>query len=497
MSDTFVQVAPNSTGAKVDASQLLVGVNTVDRQRIVIASDSAADGFAPVDAATGLSVNVTNSALPVTQGGSFTVQPITFASAQQVVFAAAQPVTQSGTWRYSPSDGPSNDAFSRLRVSEPVTLFDSSSLYGDNGLVWESAVVGTGVLSNNLAAAAVQLSTGGTASGAKCTRQTLTYFRYQPGKSQLVFTTFLFGAATANLRRRIGYFDNNNGVFLEQTSAGPSVVVRSAVSGSPVDTIVAQADWNLDKLDGTGTTGITLDLSKVQILIIDLQWLGVGRVRFGFDIGGQIIYCHQVLHANTTFTTVYMQTACLPMRQEIENTGITAGTNTMQAICSAVSSEGGFEGERGQQFTSGNGATGIAITTRRPLCSVRAKTTGPNSVRNTGQIVPFEITVLAGTKDLYFEVVRTPTSLTGASWAAFSATNSLAEIDVAATAISGGQVLDTGYCTAGQTVTAPLHAYLPLGYSGLNNTQASISVVATSLTTATTSYATITWREFS
>lgn len=496
MTDTFVRVAPDSTGARIDAGQLSVGGNTVARQRIVIASDSVAGGVAPVDSVTGLSVNVTNASFPVTQSGNFTVQPVTFASAQPVLFNTAQPVTQSGDWGVTFNDGPSIDAFSRLRVSDTTTLFDSTAQYGNNALVWESAVVGTGVLSNSTATSAVQLSTGGTASGAKCTRQTQVYFRYQPGRSQLVLQTFVMGAASTNLRRRVGYFDDNNGVYLEQTSTGPSVVIRSATSGSPVNTSVAQAAWNRDPLDGTGDSGITLDLTKTQILVIDLQWLGVGRVRIGFDINGTIYYCHEFLHANTTFTTVYMQTASLPLRQEIENTGITSGTNTLQAICGAVIAEGGFDAGRGQQFAAGNAATGISVTTRRPIYSIRAKTTGPSSVRNTGQIIVEDINMLAGTKDIYYEIVKSPTSLTGASWAAYDATNSLVEVDIAATAISGGQVLAAGYCTAGQTARISLSAYLPLVYTGLNSTQHSLSVVMTSLSTATTSYANITWREF-
>lgn len=333
------------------------------------------------------------------------------------------------------ADSASNDAFSRIRTSHPVTLFDSMQQYGDNALVWENSFTGTGAVSNLLNESSVILSTGGTGSGAKVTRSTRAYHRYQPGKSQMILMTFTLGTAVSNLRRRVGYFDANNGLFLEQISSGVSFVRRTNVTGTPTDTAVAQASWNIDKFDGTGPSGITLDFTKTQIMVIDLQWLGAGRVRFGFDINGIIYLAHQSLHANI-LSTVYMTTACLPIRLEIENTGVTSGTNTMQHICSAVISEGGFQGNYGFQFSEAN-TVGVGVTIRRPILSIRAKTTGPNSVRNTGHILLKAVEVMATSNSCLFEVVLNGT-LTGASFAAVNATYSLAERDSSATAISGG-----------------------------------------------------------
>jgi hypothetical protein len=396
-------------------------------------------------------------------------------------------------------DSASIDAFSRLRTSEVVTLIDSQQSYGDSALVWENLVTGTGNVTNNLNGSMVNLNTGGTASGAQVLRQTKTYQRYQPGKSLMVFETFVFAPPQTNLRQRIGYFDTNNGIYLEQAGSTINIVRRSFVSGSVVNTAIPQASWNLDTLNGSGPSGVTLDLTKAQILIIDLQWLGVGRVRIGFNMNGFVYYAHQFEHANLISTT-YMTTACLPCRAEITNTGTAASAATLGQICCTVGSEAGISDELGLQFSTDNGTTGSAVGgTLIPLLSIRAGTTGPNSVRNTGQILVRNYTVLntSGGNVLY-RLVLNPTSLTGASWSAVNSTYSLAQVDMSSTALSGGVVLDSGYTsgTAKNTQTADLVRKQALVYSGLNSIQDTLVLAAQTIGGGTnTLYASMTWQE--
>ena len=396
-------------------------------------------------------------------------------------------------------DSASIDAFIRLRTSEVVTLIDSQQNYGDSALVWENLVTGTGNVTNNLNGSMVNLNTGGTASGAQVLRQTKTYQRYQPGKSLMVFETFVFAPPQTNLRQRIGYFDTNNGIYLEQAGSTINIVRRSFVSGSVVNTAIPQASWNLDTLNGSGPSGVTLDLTKAQILIIDLQWLGVGRVRIGFNMNGFVYYAHQFEHANLISTT-YMTTACLPCRAEITNTGTAASAATLGQICCTVGSEAGISDELGLQFSTDNGTTGSAVGgTLIPLLSIRAGTTGPNSVRNTGQILVRNYTVLntSGGNVLY-RLVLNPTSLTGASWSAVNSTYSLAQVDMSSTALSGGVVLDSGYTsgTAKNTQTADLVRKQALVYSGLNSIQDTLVLAAQTIGGGTnTLYASMTWQE--
>lgn len=394
---------------------------------------------------------------------------------------------------------PAPDAFSRLRVSSPTTLFDSLQQYGDNPLIWENALTGTGSVSNLLNESSVQLSTGGTAAGARVIRQSKAYHRYQPGKSQLVFVTFVLAAATDGVRQRVGYFDASNGIYLEVDGSTVSFVRRSNASGTPVNIAFAKADWNLDRMDGLGPSGVDLDLTRDQILVIDLQWLGVGRVRVGFDVGGVIYYAHEFRHANI-LSSVYMTTACLPIRFELENTGTAAAPASIKHICAAVISEGGFDEQTGYQFSANVGTTAPAVTTRRAVLSLRARATGRNGVRNTGQILIRDVEAVPNSANGFlWELVLNATLGGTPSWTPANAAYSIAEYDVAGTTVSGGIVLDSGYVTSGTNVrgalTTALARRIPLVYSGLGDVQDVLSLVCTSLNATANPLASMTWQE--
>jgi len=239
-------------------------------------------------------------------------------------------------------DSASIDAFARLRVSNPQTIFDSTQLFDASPLLWDDQEVSgagtTSTHSTNTASTTmgVALNTAGNR-----VRQTFMRFNYQPGKSQLIFMTCVLdhlGGGTG-ITRGFGAFNDGNGVFLRDNEGTLEFVIRSSTTGSAVDDPTTQSNWNLDTLDGNGSSGITLDPTQAQILVMDFEWLGVGRVRFGFVIDGIPIYCHEVLNANNT-TEVYMSTPNLPLRYEIENDG-TGAASEIEHICSTIISEGG------------------------------------------------------------------------------------------------------------------------------------------------------------
>ena len=241
------------------------------------------------------------------------------------------------------------DAFGRLRTSSPFTLFDSNYRYGDNGK-WQDQSSTGGSLNFNADEATMELNVT-TAAAAGYTRETFRVMAYQPGKSLTFMSSFVMSPAQLNLRQRVGYFDDNNGFFLERNNFTFGFVKRSSVEGRIEETTVYQSAWNGDKLDGTGPSGITLDLDDAQILWADFEWLGVGSVRMGFVIDGKFIVCHTFHHANEIQST-YITTACLPLRYEIYNTGVINNPATLKQICSTVLSEGGYE-LRGEQYNAG------------------------------------------------------------------------------------------------------------------------------------------------
>ena len=203
------------------------------------------------------------------------------------------------------------DAFGRLRISQPYTLFDSQNRFQADPQ-FDTSLTGSGAFAH-LSNESSNSMTVGTAIG-EVIRQTKRVFPYQPGKSLLTLATFAMAESQANLRQRVGYFGSDDGVYFEQNETDLRFVIRTSTSGSASDArYVTQANWNVDKLDGTGPSGYTLDETKTQILLIDYEWLGVGTVRVGFVIDGKNIICHKFNNANN-LTSVYMKTAILPIR---------------------------------------------------------------------------------------------------------------------------------------------------------------------------------------
>ena len=336
------------------------------------------------------------------------------------------------------------DAFGRIRVSNPYTLFDSNNRYADNGK-FATATTGTATATFNANEGLVDLDVG-TASGDEVLRESQVVFAYQPGKSLLIMNSFTFDTAKTNLRQRVGYFGSDNGFYLEQNDSTISLVKRSKVTGSVVNTEVTQANFNTDKLDGTGPSGFTLDLTTSQLMFMDMEWLGVGSVRLGFVIEGQFIIAHRFDWANqSTNTGTYITTASLPIRYEITNTGTVASASQLKQICSTVISEGGYEmnGLQGVAGTPINSA--YTLTTAGvfyPLVSIRLKSARLDAVA----LMSAMSTIGTGNNIYYNWKITRGGSITGGTWVS-GGTDSAVEYNITGTAFTstGSVDLASGY----------------------------------------------------
>lgn len=338
------------------------------------------------------------------------------------------------------------DSFGRLRIAEPFTLFDSSHRYQDNGL-WSTYTSGTASATFNASQGLIDLTIGST-SGDEIIRETTKVFSYQPGKSLMTMNTFVMNNAKTNLRQRIGYYGDENGIYIELYGNALSLVERSLVTGSVTETPVAQADWNGDKLDGTGLSGLTLDISQAQIFWMDIEWLGLGTVRAGFIINGQLIVCHSFHHANLMQST-YITTASLPLRYEIKNVGTPspATSSTLKQVCSTVISEGGYQLNGSQQSISTPVASPTTLTTASteyPIISLRLKTSPDRLdaivVLTAASILPLSS---SGSPNHNWEIVAGGTT-TGGSWVS-AGTDSSVEYNITGTAFSGSTILASGF----------------------------------------------------
>jgi hypothetical protein len=281
------------------------------------------------------------------------------------------------------------DSFGKLRVTQPYTLLDikfpsesigsGTSQYLSDYLTISNKSSGSAIATYQNSKCVMSVSTNND----YYINQSRKYCIYQPGKSLLFLASGVINAGSnaSTVSTKIGFFDSDNGLYFEYSNNILNVVLRN--NGS--NTSYTQSNWNIDKMNGYGISGLNLNLTKTQLFVIDFEWLGVGKIRFGFYGNGKINYCHEIANINT-LTSPYMTSPNLPIRFEISSTG---GSGSLVQICSTVISEGGYN-PIGMPFSASNGINSIAISNvETPLLAIKGITTYYHQ-----NIIPTEISIL-------------------------------------------------------------------------------------------------------
>jgi hypothetical protein len=358
-----------------------------------------------------------------------------------------------GVLGYTGDDGiPMNtstsaDAFGRLRVSNPITLFESQHRYEDNGK-WDNAISGTAGTTYLVNESTVKLTA---ANGGSITRETSKVFNYQPGKSLLIMNSFALSASTVGVTQRIGYYNNQNGIYLQQDghADGPALVLRSYVTGSTDNSrLVRRTSWNCDMFDGTGPSRRTLDLTKANIFWMDIEWLGVGAVRCGFVVDGKFHVAHTFFNDNLNSAS-YMTTAVLPLRAELINT--TSTSPFIKQICNTVISEGGHNPE---SLTYCQASSASVFVTRQTngTTADRGKFFNTVSIRLAsskldGIIIPTGVSiVIEQNKKYQWALIKNATFATSPTWTVHPDC-ATAEITISDSIMTGGTIVKSGFIT--------------------------------------------------
>lgn len=361
---------------------------------------------------------------------------------------------------FTPADSPAIDAFGRLRVSNPQTIFDSKNIFNDpdiedtlenQPLFYDNAELsGSGTsTAYNANKSSQSLAVSANTAGSRA-RQTKMRFNYQPGKSQLIFMTYNLDGLQSGITKRIGIFDGQNGIFLQASGTSLSFVLRSYTSGSAVDTSIPSAQWNIDKMDGTGPSGVNLGWDKTQILLIDYEWLGVGRVRMGFVIDGLVYYAHEFLNSNN-LALVYMTIPNLPLRCEITNDG-TGTASTITQICSSVISEGGSDdlGVLRYVSTAGTHVDAAVENTIYAVVGIRLKA---NYVGATVKLINASLQLQTASHECEWILKFNPT--VAGTFAYADQANSAVQVAKGATAntVTGGTDISGGFIESGNVAS--------------------------------------------
>ena len=380
----------------------------------------------------------------------------------------------------------------RLKVAPYQTVFFNTFQYGKETDVWDERIIGVGTATHNVNSSNIVMQVGSTA-GSKVVRQTKNVMRYIPGRSASLAFAIRLETPKVGIRRRFGLFDEYNGAYFEDDGGTYAYVIRSTTSGITTETRVTRENWNGEKFDGNGHTGVTADPTKQQMISINYEWYGAGIVQFNWLMKNETIHSHTFDNANTN-QYVWCSTPFLPIRCEIENVTGVAGTHYLYQGSNSLIQEGEPE-KLGTLLSISNPITGTTMAlanTFYPIVSLRLKSSNLSAVMLLRSLQ-------AATNDntnVYWRLIENAT-LTGANWTNHPDPNSFIQYDTTATALSGGTSLLNGFVVGGGSVLIEIddNAALQLGRSGIGTISDTYTLACASPNTNKAALAVLNWIE--
>jgi hypothetical protein len=380
----------------------------------------------------------------------------------------------------------------RLKTAPFQTTFFNTFQYGKETDVWDERVVGVGTATWNQYSSNVIMQVGVT-TGSKVIRQTKNVMRYIPGRPATLAFAIRLDNPQVGIRRRFGLFDDSNGAYFEDDGGTYSYVIRTSTSGITTEVRVGRDDWNGEKFDGNGWTGVTADPTKQQMISIGYEWYGAGTVEFNWLMKGETIRSHQFDNSNN-LDKVWCSTPFLPIRCEIENVTGVAGTHYLYQGSNSLIQEGGAD-KLGTLLSQSNGITGTTLTvanTFYPIVSLRLKSSALNSVMLLRSLQA----VTNDNTNVYWKLLQNAT-LTNPVWTNHSDPDSFVQFDTSATAVSGGRDILSGFVVSGGSTLIEIDrlADLQLGRSGIGTISDTFTLACASPNTNKAALAVLNWIE--
>lgn len=345
-----------------------------------------------------------------------------------------------------------------------------------------------------------------TANGDIAGYQSKLYQRYWAYRTHKISFAVSFATAVANTVQEAGMFDANDGWFFRYSSSGMQLVLRTATSGSPVETVVDRADWNLDRCDGEGPSGLRLGLDfnwdKGITYGIQYNWYGTQGVKFYFAYGSSVVFLHEMIFTGLLDGVPFTRSASLPFAFNIRNTDTAASGSTMRvgSISHAVADD--IAGDYYYLFSASNGTTAVTVdstTVWQDLIAIRPKTT-VNSIANRGLLELKHWQLIAQGNGIEYRVIDQVT-YTGGTWSDVGG-GSIAEYAVSPGTQAGTpRVIDVNYLytnrnDGGSTPENSVQSNVKIGLDTVSGAQYCFVLQARKIdaTTATARTA-ITWEE--
>lgn len=334
-------------------------------------------------------------------------------------------------------------AFGQLKTAGQGQRLDGEFIYNKNEEIFDHVETSGATITHNDTSRDLTLAIVGTGNTASALSSSYPV-PYTAGNGQEIFTT-----GVLNLRNVAG--------------GECSVFLRSTVTGSTVLTTVPQTSWSENKYTNA-------DWKLSQILGFDFQSLKVGKIRFTADIDGTQTIVHEITNDNR-IDSGYWQTPHLPAMYRIYNDAtytymemgygdefngigfryrvLKNASATMKAICCTVKSRGGQHLVDLPTYNrvADRGTNSKTVSNSYvPILSVRPRSTF-NSLPNNALALVSSLGISTD-NDIHLRIIHNAT-LTGATWNDVDTDESMMEVDIAATAYSGGHVLFSDYYSTG------------------------------------------------
>jgi hypothetical protein len=392
------------------------------------------------------------------------------------------------------------DSKGRLKVQTQESIFFNTFQYNKETDVWDESTVNGASAVFNANQAMVDMSVTSTL-GSKVVRQTRQVMRYTSGRQNTLTFSVRLEMPVVGVRRRFGLFDGSDGFYFEDSGTLDAndqpeyaVVLTSTASGSLVTERITRANWNGDKLDGAGPSGVTANPLAQQMISIDYEWYGAGQVVFTFILNG----LPRVIHTFNTGNILLLpwsRTPFLPIRLELENFGGAAGTHHLYQGSNSVLVEGRLvkQGIPSNILTPLAGITLDAALTFYPVISVRMK---PTALEGIILLSNFVANTLDNT-DIYYKVLRNATI--NGTWVDNPQPNAFTQYNYTSSTIevTDGVQIDSGFITAGSAVRVELSkdADLQLGRGSMGTVSDIITIAIAAKNANKKAVASLSWIE--
>ena len=383
-----------------------------------------------------------------------------------------------------------------LKTSSPEVLFFNTFQYTIETDTWDTSNIngGTAVFSSNISGVVMQVTNQ---LNSEVIRQTRNVMRYIPGRSAELTYAVRLTTPVIGIRRRFGLFNGDDGFYFEDNGGDYACVFINSNgndNGTPYIERVSRNDWNGDKLDGYGESGVNADAEAQHIVTFEYEWYGAGQIIFKFIINGHCIIIHTFNTANRLHFP-WSRTPFLPIRLELKNTIGATGTHKLYQGSNSLSNKG-LTYKLGVSQSILSPLTGYNMSvanTFYPIISIRLKSTCLQGV-----VLPsyFQVGTLDNT-NIFYKLLRNAT-VTNGTWVDVEDPNSFVQYNLTANnVITNGIQLDAGYVAtgSGQRTELDKNTQYQLGRANLGTVSDTITLAVACVNANKNAVAVLTWVE--